>query len=454
MGESTKLTRRDFLKAAGAAGVSAAALSTLGSSAALAASKSTEPAKGWPTIVRNSPVNLRLRTFLDPLGETPREKALAWLVETFQEENPEIAVEVETIPYDQLNAKLIVENEAGTAPEVSYMQPQGIGKLAASNSLLPLDPFIAQWPQEKLDEFYAKGLWNATVVDGKKLTMAIGIHTRVLYTNKEILDQAGFWPGKMPETLDEVVEMGMKTTGGDVFGLGMCFGPERASAEIFLIPVIWGCGGDILSPEGKAIFNSEAGVKAFDWCKDLVLTHKITPEDSLSMKYSDLGQQFPEGRYGMVLEGSYRLSGWLERGMSPETMGSGPWPSIEPDKPSPMFTNSWDLAIPSNIAPEKQEAAWKLVSYYFEPDVSKKYTIAEGSLPPLKSLLEEEEFKSPYLETFAYVIGKGGRGLPVTPFTAELSDLLVNAFQSVALNNVPSKDALDSAAAEFDKLLG
>jgi multiple sugar transport system substrate-binding protein len=398
------------------------------------------------------PVDIRLRTFLDIQGETPREQTLAWLVEQYQEENPNVNVVVETIPYDQLNAKLIIENEGGTAPEVSYVQPQGIGKLAVSNSLLPLDPFIARWSQEKLDEFYAKELWNSTVVDGDKLTMAIGIHTRCLYTNREILEAAGLDPQSYPSTLAEVVEMGTPMTGGDVYGMGMCFGPERATAEIFIYPMIWGYGGKALDEEGNPIFNNEIGVQAFDWCKDLVLTHKITPEDSLAMTYSELSQQFPEGRYGMVLEGSYRLSGWLAQGMSWENMGAAPWPSIEAGQPSPMFTNSWDLAIASNTPPEKQDAAWGLVAYYFEPEVSKRYTLAEGSLPTLQSLLNEEEFQTPYHEVYAEVIAAGGRGLPQTPWVEELDDLLISALHDIMINNTPTQEALDKAAEEYAKI--
>jgi multiple sugar transport system substrate-binding protein len=404
--------------------------------------------------VAPKPVTLRVRTFLDINGTTPREKALAAMVDSFQKKYPHITVAMEQLAYDQLDPKLIIENEAKTAPDVSYLSPQLIGKHAAANSLLPLDPFIAQWPKSKLDEFYARGLWDATVVNGQKLTMAIGIHTRLLYTNKDLLKKAGYPADRIPATLDEVVEMGLKLTGGGVYGLGMALGRERSTPEGYFYPLVWAMGGDILDKDGKALFNDENGVRALDWLRDLVTKHKIVAEEAISMKYTDLRQQFPQGRYGMLLDGSFCLSGFLASGCTWDNTGAGPFPSITPGKPSPMFTNSWDLGMPSSIAEEKQEAAWAFIAHFFEPENSKAYTLAEGSMPTLKSLLDDPAFKTPFHAVFADVIARAARALPVTPWIAELDELIIEAIQDVLINKTPSKQALDKAAAQYAKLSG
>lgn len=461
MTQRKKLSRREFLHFAGIAAMGATlaacaapAAPTSAPQPTAAAQPTTVPTKPAPTPAPAKPVTLRVRSFLDIQGTTPREKAYASLVDSFQKKNPDIRLNVEQLPYDQLDTKLIVENEAKTAPDVSYLSPQLVGKHAVANSLLPLDPFIAQWPKEKLDEFYAKGMWNATVVDGKKLTMAIGIHTRCLWTRKDLLKGAGYDENKIPESLDELVEMAKKLTKGDTYGLGITLGKERTTSQIYYFALLWGHGGDVFDKDGKPAFNSEAGVKALDWFRDAIFTHKIVPETAISARNTDLNQQFPEGRYGMVLDGSYRLSGWLGSKMGAENMNAGPWPSITAGKPSPIFTNSWDLGMPSSIAPEKQEAAWKFIAYFFEPEISKTYTLAEGSLPTLKSLMNEKEFQTPFHKAFAEVIDKAGRGEALSPFNAELDDLLVTAIQDALVNKTPSKTALDKAAAEYLKVTG
>ncbi|MCL5074483.1 MAG: ABC transporter substrate-binding protein [Chloroflexi bacterium] len=466
MSESMKISRREFLRIAGpaVAGLTLAACGAPPSSKPAPPTATPQPATAppattvpqptaTPTVIAK-PVTLRVRSFLDIKGTTPREKAFAMLVESFQKKYPNITVNVEQLPYDQLDTKLIVENEAKTAPDVSYLSPQLIGKHVAAKSLLPLDPFIARWPKSKLDEFYSKGMWNATVVDGKKYTMAIGIHTRVLYTRKDFLKKAAYTPDKIPATLDELVEMAKKTTGDGVYGLGISLGKERTTPEIYYYAVLWGFGGDLLDKDGKPVFNSEAGAKALDWLKDAVFTYKIVPESAISARNIELSQQFPEGRYAMVLDGSYRLSGWLARNMNTENMGAGPWPSNTAGKPAPMFTNSWDLGMPASIPKEKQDAAWAFIAYYFEPEISKAYTLAEGSMPALKSLLDDKEFQTPYHKVFADVIARAGRGLPISPFTVELDDLIIEAVQDALVNKTPSKTALDKAAAAYLKLIG
>ncbi len=465
MSEGRRLNRRDFLTAAGAVlagGLLAAcqpAQTTPGTPAATSGAgtaPAAQPTTGvaQPTAATAKPVTLRVRTFLDPKGTTPREKSFASIVDNFQKANSNITITIEQLPYDQLDTKLIVENEAKTAPDVSFLSPQLIGKHAAAKSLLPLDPFIAKWPKTKLDEFYSKGVWDSTVVDGKKYTMALGIQTRLLWVRKDLLKKAGLAPDKVPATLDEVVEMGKKLTGDGVYGLGFTLGKERTTPEIYYYTLLWGMGGDVLDKDGKPAFNSEAGVKALDWIRDAIFTHKIMPETALSARNTDIQQQFPEGRFGMALDGSYRLSNWLSRGMSTENMVGGPWPSLTAGKPAPMFTNSWDLGMPSSIAPDKQEAAWKFIANFFEPAVSKDYSLAEGSMPVLKSLLNEKEYQDEYHKVFADVIAKAGRALAVSPFTNELDDMVTDAIQDALVNKTPSKAALDKAAAGYSKLIG
>ena len=462
MSVDKRLTRRGFLAAAGAV----VAGSVLAACSQPAAGTPAAPAKsgaaGAPTAApkpatpatTSKPVTLRVATFLNPKGTTPREKAFTSIVGSFQKKNPDITINVEVLPYDQLDTKLIVENAAKTAPEVSYVSPQLIGKHVAAGSLLPLDPFIAQWPKSELDEFYSKGIWDSTVVGGKKYTLALGIYTRLLWTRKDLLKQAGFAPDKIPATLEELVQMGEKLTGNGHYGLGYSLDKERTTPEIYYYSVLWGMGGDVLDKDGKPIFNSDAGVKALDWLRDLIFSYKIVPETAISMSSNDLQQQFPQGRYGMSLDGSYRLSGWQSQGMNSDNLGAGPWPSITAGKPAPMFTNSWDLAMPSSIAQDKQEAAWKFISYFFEPDICKQYTVAEGTMPVLKSLLDDKEFNDPYHKVFADVIAKAGRGLAISPFTTELDDLITTAIQDALVNKTPSKTALDKAAAAFSKLGG
>lgn len=439
---AAQVSRRRFLRwiAIGSAG---SLLAACGQSA------STSPSAPAQT----GPVTLRLRTFLDPRGPSPREQAFASIIERFQKDHQDIQVNIETAPFDQLNTKLIVENESGNVPDVTYLQPQYITQVVQANSLLALDPFISSMGQSWRDEFSSQGLWDQTVIDGKKYTMALGAHTRVLYTRPDLFEKAGLSGSTPPQTLDELVEFGQKLTSGNTYGLGYTMAPAGSTIELTFNALFWGFGGEHLDAAGKAAFNSEAGVKTLDFMRSLVREWKITPEDVLSVPYAELAQQFPEGRFGMMLDGNFRLSGWLEKGMNEQTLAAFPFPSAS-GKPAPIFTNSWDVGIPAAVPEARQEAAWKLVSYFFKPEINLEYVKAEGSLSPLKSLANDPAFNTPWHKTLGDVLNNYSRTLPKTAYLNEMHDALVKALQSVLLDQQSSQAALDEAAKTYNTAAG
>ena len=75
------------------------------------------------------------------------------MVPAFEAANPDIKLEVEFVPWSELSTKLATSFAAGVTPDIFMHGQAAIAEFVESNQLLPLDEFIADWPDK--DDFGA-----------------------------------------------------------------------------------------------------------------------------------------------------------------------------------------------------------------------------------------------------------------------------------------------------------
>jgi maltose-binding protein MalE len=92
------------------------------------------------------PTTIRMWTFLNPAGTSPREVALADIIASFERANPEIKVSVEPQVWDQMSPKFLAAAHAGNAPDVTWVVTDLLGQAKRSGELADLRPlFINRW---------------------------------------------------------------------------------------------------------------------------------------------------------------------------------------------------------------------------------------------------------------------------------------------------------------------
>ena len=126
----------------------------------------------------------------------------AVVYETFMEENPDVTVTEQMLPFGDLIVFLKTRFLAGEAPDIVQLQPGNL--IEFKDSLLPLDDLIASDPELDLDKFVQPVL-GTTIVDG--VLLGIPQHPMVsgmIWYNQDVFDRLGL---EVPTDYDELKQV-------------------------------------------------------------------------------------------------------------------------------------------------------------------------------------------------------------------------------------------------------
>lgn len=113
-------------------------------------------------------------------NEVDVDGAVSAAIDAFNEEYPNISVEMQPAPYDQYYTKLQTEASSGTLPDVFVMEPATFGLYASNGQLAPIDNLIdadaidpANFPEPLVAQFELDGHSYAVPNDIQPTSMAL-----------------------------------------------------------------------------------------------------------------------------------------------------------------------------------------------------------------------------------------------------------------------------------------
>lgn len=230
-------------------------------------------------------------------------------------------------------------------------------------------------------------------------------------------------------------------------------------------------GGDIETVEDgkvKAMFNSEAGVKALDFYKKLRWEANAIPQD-WALGWGDAVSSFQQGRTAMVIAGAFDVlqAALNEGGMKPEDVVAYPMPAAEKGGKHYGILGGNYLVINPNATKDEQEMAFRYITFdYFTDEALKSVedTIqarkAEGKYfvpTPLEYFSDDSEYaakvKAIYEkydnvykydpELFNLLEGKPEAQFGTQDYYATMSNVVQESFSK---KGTDSKKQLDAAA--------
>lgn len=389
---------------------------------------------------------LTLWIFLNPEStEDARSVVLKNIVEKYNAENENgYQVVVESMNWDKIETAAIQAAAAKTGPDIINFFSDYLMTHIEGGTVQPMTSYA--------EEFIASMPDYMHTADGLKVNGEIyGLpwETRV-YLNwyrSDIYET-------LPDSLEQLIEMGAERT--DERGLGFAIGlSEGSSASTFMesfIPWLHSAGGELLSEDGKPLFQSEAGVRVLNTMKALYDSGAMD-QSVLSMTLDDVQDGLKAGTIYGISVGSHR-SATLGKSDLAENFVSAPIPGFESGTPSPALVAGQTLALGKYC--KNTDAAFDFITYFFSEEAQIEFMKADTMTirtalyddPQVQALENYETLKAwnEYASTGTMTVHPDDY--------AELSVSLVKAAQEVVFNGADPQEELNKVADWYNEKHG
>ncbi len=381
--------------------------------------------------VAQSPVTLKIAY---PAWDTKaQEAAVTGIFAEYEKQNPNVKIELISLPFPVLRQRLVVSARAGDPPDVAYVDGRWVPEMAVPG--LIADITVAAAKLDRADWFPEP--WKGCTVGERIFAIPDRIDPWLVYYNTELFEKAGITA--FPKTMDELAAAAVKITGGGVYGWGL-IGAKDASLISRFINFLYAFHGDLLTPDGKkSAFGQPDSVAALRFYTDLLVKYKAAQPSAMANGLNDVNQLFMTGRAGMIIDGPWRQGTLREQ--APNLKWSlGQLPPAAGKSPR-YLTSSWYYTLFKGG--RNQEAAFKFVDFLLKPENMAKSVV---TLPARKSAARDPRFATPAYKPWVDAI-PAAVPFTVTDKFSEIADVVGDAVQQV-LGGVANAD---KAAADADK---
>jgi ABC-type glycerol-3-phosphate transport system substrate-binding protein len=364
-------------------------------------------------------------------------------VESFEKKN-NCDVEVTPFPYVELRDKLLTAVAGGQGPDILILDQIWVAQYAASNFVEPLDDLIKN--SDIKAEDYFPGAWGAGNYQGKMYAVPFDVGVwAVMYYNKDLFKEAGLSPDKPPVTWNEFIDYGEKISklGDDIYGTAIWVAGGDA-VNCMTDAFTFSKGGKIVNETGnKALLNSPEGISALNFWKDC---SELSPAGTVGRTVEDSFKLFTADKVGMFFYGEWGQDTINTR--APDmNYGVALLPKPEGGRSIGCF-GGFNLGI--NKKTQNKDLAWEFIKYTTKTEVNKNITMLTPANKEAAEVYLEENRRFPeiiyqQLSTALY--------RPLVPNYPKIAEIQKNATEKALLGELSTKEALNEAANEINKLL-
>ena len=280
-------------------------------------------------------------------------------IDEFMAANPDIEVEVVTVPYPEYQQKLLLAVQSGNPPDVSTVDQIWNSGFAVADAIIPLDDLIAGSDSIAQDNFFP-GAWDSATWDGGVWGVPFNVDVwQFTFYNADMLAEAGVDPESLT-TWEGLQAAGEALTKEGQYGIGLV-GHMGEDTVVIMNSFIYSNGGSVLNEDGSCALNQPEAVEALEYLAGL---QPYAPEGTLNAATGDIRELF--------LNGTLATEWWPALEQPTLQASDLNWDFVNgtaPDGMTPVGTyGGWNLVIYKNSP--NQEAAWKFIEFMTDPAVN------------------------------------------------------------------------------------
>jgi multiple sugar transport system substrate-binding protein len=314
------------------------------------------------------------------MEEVPDTDIVQEMLKQFNKEHPNIDVEIEALPYDQMRDKVV---SSFLAPEPTYdliiVDNPWMYDFATSDYLEPLDGRIEAAGQEYNYEDFAGRVRNIAEVDGQTYGVPFYNYALGMIYRTDLFEEAGLEP---PTTLNELQDSAKQLDQGNRAGIAMQ--PERGY-KIFEEWANWlfATGGQIQDENGDVVLDSPEAREAL---KKYIATYESSaPANSLNWGFDSALRSTAGGNSAMMISYNWMLPTLNDPdGAAGDLAGEFGLAEVPGGE---AVLGAWYWSIPKNSA--NPDAAWTFVRWITSPQREVE-RVSMGGAPVRNSAMENE----------------------------------------------------------------
>lgn len=328
--------------------------------------------------------------------------------EAFRAANPDIAIEFQTIPWEQARSKMLTLAQGGSLPDMG--RNEWAADYAAAGMVVPLDGMVDEATLSRFDQLsleYGSAVGN----DGERHLYALPWFqgSAAILVNKTLLDAAGL-ELKDEWTTDEFTEYAKALTeegkqwGVALNGAGIGDPVQNLLLAAYAYGGKWVAGDAGATEPEPIVFNSPETIEGITWYTNLFLNGYAVPSAPTDT-YKERDANFQSGKAAMEWQGPWSL---LE---IQENFAKGGYELASMPLPKgPAGNPNWYGGAHASIyvsAEEKGvvEQAFKWISFLSSDEGELLYCKTNGMIPASKTAQQdpfwaEDDLYKGYLNSF------------------------------------------------------
>ena len=324
-----------------------------------------------------------------------------------------------------------------------------MGELGKASLLRDLSGWIKKSRLDRAD--FLEAAWASGQYQGHQLGIPIQPHPEILFYRKDLFKQAGLSP---PRTIEDVLAAARHFHNSRLGLSGICWNAARGAAlGQTMLHFMAAFGQAPFDANGVPQLDSAQTIAAGQYAKQLM---RYSPPDVLMMAWDERIQHFSQGGCAMTY-------GWTARSALLEAKGNNITRGKVGYAPAPHATGAdpvtpvgaWLLAIPQNIAPQREAMAFQVIEQLVSPEALEIYIRHGTSTSPRYSMLWSARNVAhyPVLRAVEQMSRAGllqGWMRPPIPEFQRLTEVLGTEFHKVLTGELSVQEAAQRSQRKMD----
>jgi multiple sugar transport system substrate-binding protein len=376
-------------------------------------------------------------------------KGLRQYVEEYQKLNPDVEIEIQSVPFDEYLKRILISHTAGVISDIYVLYSLWGVQLVDSGILDQVPKDIS----DKVKSDFVKAAVDGATIDKAIWGVPVEVANYALVYNKKLLREAGF--NEPPKTWDELVAMAPKLTKRNPdgtaaqYGFAFLAGWDSAVVHPYLALLYSNGGKPFKDDFTECLLTSKEAIEALE--AELKLFQNGATDPAASV------WTFPTGKVAMMIMAPWYETA-LKLGFKDEyeaTVGVAPMPYLK----KPATTGyTWFIAVDS--ASKNKKAAWDFIRWMTLQDAGGFTRMGElmakniGSIPPNKQ--DIAFFKAELNDLYTSVFVKELENTYQEPNVAqgqEIKTILMREIVEAWNGRKTAEQALSDAKKQIDKIL-